>query len=112
LDKATGVEQDVQFPVLLAHEFIQHLVDKIGDRIDVCQVTNATDQHIATAVEEWCAHVCVDKRMVVPIGLHGKGVHFKAKMRDSLERFIWSSCCQPQAPRMVYTAIPKSALVG
>jgi hypothetical protein len=71
LDKATGVEQDVQFPFLLAHEFIQHLVDKMGGY--VFQVTNTTRQHMATAVEEWCAHVCVDKSMVVHIGLYGDG---------------------------------------
>ena len=35
LNNTTGVEQDVQFPFLLTHEFIQHLVDKMGDRIDV-----------------------------------------------------------------------------
>jgi hypothetical protein len=33
LDKTTGVERDVQFPFLLAHEFIQHSVDKMGDRM-------------------------------------------------------------------------------
>ena len=55
---------------------------------------------------------CVDQSMVVPIGLYGDGVPCKAKMRDSLEQFSWSFCCQPQAPRVVYTAIHKSALVG
>ena len=57
----------VQSPFLLAHEFIQHLVDKMCDRIDVFQVTNTTGQRMAAAVEEWCAHFCVDKSMVVPI---------------------------------------------
>jgi hypothetical protein len=33
LYKTTDVEQDVQFPFLLAHEFSQHLLDKMGDRI-------------------------------------------------------------------------------
>ena len=54
--KTTSVEQDVQFPFLLAHEFIQRLVDKMGDRINVFKVTNTTGQHMAAAVEEWCAH--------------------------------------------------------
>ena len=45
----------------------------MGDRIDVFQVTNTTGQHMTTAVEEWCAHLCVDKDMVVHIGLYGDG---------------------------------------
>ena len=51
----------------------------MGDRIDVFQVTNTTGQHMAAAVEKWCALVCVDKSMVVPIGLYGDGVPFQCK---------------------------------
>ena len=73
MDKTTSVEQYVQFPFRLAHEFMQHLVDKMGGRIDVFQVTNTTGQHMAVVVEEWCEHFCAEKNMVVHIGLYGDG---------------------------------------
>ncbi len=33
LHTTADVEQNKQFPFLLAHEFIQHLVDKMGDDV-------------------------------------------------------------------------------
>ena len=49
---------------------------------------------------------------IIPLGLHGDGVPFAAKMRDSLEQLYWSLAADPAAPRILFTAIPKSAILG
>lgn len=111
-DKALGVQTIAEIPVLLPHEYMHHLVKKAGGLTSKFQVTDATGQHMAAAVEAWCSQFGIDKGAVIPIGLYGDGVPFKAKMRDSLEQFSWSFCVQPDAPRILYTAIPKSAVAG
>ena len=49
---------------------------------------------------------------IIPLGLHGDGVPFAAKMRDSLEQLSWSLAADPAAPRILSTAIPNSAMLG
>ncbi len=75
-------------------------------------VTPTSGQRMARAVGEWCAQLGLENEAVVILGMYGDGVPFKAKMRDSLEQFSWSFCCQPHLVRAVCTAIPKSAIVG
>jgi hypothetical protein len=62
MDKNAGVEKEVDFPFLLPHEFIQHLVERAGEGIHMFQVTDTSGQHMAAAVEEWCAHFGVKKK--------------------------------------------------
>ncbi len=42
---------------------------------------------------------------IIPLGLHGDGVPFAAKTRDSLEQLSWSLAADPAAPRILFTAI-------
>ena len=112
LDRAAGVQKLVDFPFLLPHEYMDHLVQRAGEDIKMFLVSATSGAHMSTAVEEWCAQFGFDKEVVLPIGLYGDGVPFKAKMRDSLEQFSWSFCCQPESFRCVFTAIPKSAVAG
>ena len=63
----------------------------MGD--DVFQVTNTTGQHMTTATEEWCEYVCVDKSMVVHIGLYGDG--------GGAPGHRGCSCCFPEVLSLV-----------
>ena len=49
---------------------------------------------------------------IIPLGLHGDGVPFATKMRDSLEHLSWSLAVDPTASRILFTAIPNSAMLG
>ena len=49
---------------------------------------------------------------IIPLGLHGDGVPFAAKMRDSLAQLSWNLAADPSAPRILFTAIRNSALLG
>jgi hypothetical protein len=40
----------------------------------------------------------IDMNMIIGLGLHGDGVPFAAKMRDSLEQLSWSLVADPSAP--------------
>ena len=56
---------------------------------------------------EFCKTFSTDPSSTLPIGLHGDGAPFQAKMRDSLEQFSWNLPAHPQSTRIVFTAIPK-----
>ena len=49
---------------------------------------------------------------IIPLGVHGDGVPFATEMRDSLEQLSWNLAADPAAHRIMFTAIPKSAMLG
>jgi len=51
----------------------------------------------------------VDRSKMIPLGIHGDGVPFAAKMRDSLECISWNILTDPAGLRILFTCFPKSA---
>ena len=50
--------------------------------------------------------------MVLPIGLHGDGVPYLAKMRDSPEVMSWNLLAESHSQRILFVALPKGAIAG
>ena len=100
LDPDTDTEKQVSFPFLLPHEVLWKLYS-----------TNDLDK-FKTFIEhqmtkEFCETFNTDPGSTFPIGLHGDGAPFQAKMKDSLEQFSWNLAADPKSSRVVFTAIPK-----
>ena len=50
----------------------------------------------------------VDLQKMIPMGIHGDGVPFAAKMRDSLECISWNILTDGAGLRILFTCVPKS----
>lgn len=111
-DSATGTIQTVMFPMLLPREVFHNLVQANEKDMSAFQATTTNAVHLLPAVETWRRQFNVDPARMVPLGLHGDGVPFAAKMRDSLEQISWNLCAQPASQRLLFTAVPKSAVAG
>ena len=70
------------FLVLLPHELLAPFVKEDPDLLVAWNVHRAAF--------DWCQKFQVEPCKMLPLGLHGDGVPFAAKMRDSLECLSWS----------------------
>ena len=100
-----GSTHMVNFPFLLPHEVIKHLVDHHGDLKEFVADLNTI---LGAVVADSCQALGLNPSEVLGIGLHGDGAPCATKMRESLEQFSWSFCEAPTSSRFVFTAIPKS----
>jgi len=105
IDPDTQEEHVVSFPFLLPHEVVHHLWKMDPGIVESFRADPRTA--LGRVVSESCSKTGLDPLTVLPIGLHGDGAPFAAKMRDSLEQFSWNLCSQPTSTRIVYTAVPK-----
>ena len=105
VDPETCELHTVDFPFLLPHEVLHHLLKNNPDALR----TYAADPNtpLGSVVRDSCSRTGLDPKTTLPIGLHGDGAPFAAKMRDSLEQFSWNLCSHPTSTRIVFTAIPK-----
>ena len=105
MDPETCELHTVDFPFLLPHEVLHHLLKTNGHALQ----SYAADPNspLGGVVRDSCSRTGLDPTTVLPIGLHGDGAPFAAKMRDSLEQFSWNLCSQPTSTRIAFTAIPK-----
>ena len=104
----TGEAEADYLPVLLPHEMIDCIVNRA--RPDDLQLWQATDE-FKESMREFCDRFSCDPDDAYPIGLHGDGVPFKAKMEDSLEQLSWSFASDPTSQRILFATIPKSFVV-
>ena len=111
-DKGSGTETLVDFPVLLPHEFFDHLVKANKEKLELFKASVDHAPELLPLVQEFALALGVDAAKVIPLGVHGDGVPFAAKMTDSLEQLSWNFCAQPASQRVLFTAIPKSAVAG
>ena len=95
-----GTMHMVSFPFLLPHEVLRHLLEANG----LAKILEFISQELT---KSFCDTTGCDPAVTLPIGLHGDGAPFAAKMRDSLEQFSWNLCADPKSSRVVFTAIPK-----
>jgi hypothetical protein len=88
LNKATQEVEEVPLPALLPHEVLAHFLENDETLLEIWA---ATPGHaIFGHVHRWCAKMEVDLQKMIPLGIHGDGVPFAAKMRDSLECISWN----------------------
>lgn len=105
LDPDTNALVTISFPFLLPHEVLHHLNKENPRALESYAADPASP--LGRAVVESCSKTGLNPTTTLPIGLHGDGVPFAAKMKDSLEQFSWNLCSQPTSIRIVFTAIPK-----
>ena len=105
-NKATMEHEEVPLPVLLPHEVLAHFLEKDESLLEVW---TATPGHtIFGHVQRWCASMGVDMSKMIPLGIHGDGVPFAAKMKDSLECISWNIITDTAGLRLLFTCFPKS----
>jgi len=112
VDPATEEAHIVSFPFLLPHEVMDHMHSVHADKFQELIVSEQNGSHLLPLVADFAAEMKLPAHKVVPIGLHGDGVPFAAKMRDSLEQFSWNFCTRPSSARVLFTAIPKKFVAG
>ena len=110
LNKETGLVEIQECPVLLPHEVLAYFVEKDASRLSSWMPTPAHGV-IHNAVD-WCNKFGEDMRSMIPLGLHGDGVPFASKMRDSLECISWNILTDASGVRILFTTFPKSFLAG
>ena len=89
LNKETMEEEYNVFPALLPHELLAHFVKEDPDLL-VAWSAKPTGSVIHGVAYEWCQKFQGEPSKMLPLGLHGDGVPFAAKMRDSLECLSWN----------------------
>ena len=91
--KQTNQRQLADMAFMLPHEVLCQLVEKNGS----CRDFQPVEGHLLEEVRRWATTMGVPADVVIPLGLHGDGVPFAAKMRDSLEQFSWNCAAHPGA---------------
>ena len=112
MNKATRQESMASIPFLLPHEMLEVIAQTNPEKMEAFVAANIQEPQLKATATEWAAMFGIDMNMIIVLGLHGDGVPFAAKMRDSLEQLSWSLVADPSAPRILFTAIPKSAMLG
>jgi hypothetical protein len=96
-------------PVLLPHETFNFIVEHTPAERHR-SFFPGPDSFLRPLVAEWAAELQVDPEMVCPVGLHGDGVPFAAKMRDTLEQLSWNFCTNHSGSRVLFAGLPKSCV--
>ena len=112
-NRRTKTVTEVSLPFLLPHEVFDDVSTRLGERMKEFVpgqdgVFASIHSKLRSVAEE--LHVPLDR--LVPIGVHGDGVPFKAKMKDSLEQVSWNLCGAQSAARFLFVALPASAVAG
>jgi hypothetical protein len=108
-DPSTQEVRRAMIPFLLPHETIPAILAQQDEQQKRKWREHPTRQ---MEVDQWCATYQQASEHTYPIGLHGDGVPFKAKMQDSIEEYSWSFICDPSSPRNLFCALPKSWVCG
>ena len=82
------------------------------ETIEAFVVANIQEPQLKATATEWEEIVQKIMNSIITLGLHGDGVPFAAKMRESLEQLSRSLVADPVAPRILFTSIPQSAMLG
>ena len=111
LNKETMEEEYHVFPVLLPHELLAHSVKEDPDLL-VAWSAKPTGSVIHCAAFDWCQKFQVEPSKMLRLGLHGDGVPFAAKMRDSLECLSWNILTDKTGMRLLFATFAKSLWAG
>jgi len=110
LNKGTGEEEVHDCPVLLPHEVLGWYIQNNDNRLALW--TAKPEHSIFRAARAWCDSFEVDLMKFIPLGVHGDGVPFASKMRDSLECISYNIITDVSGVRILYTTFPKSWSAG
>ena len=99
----------VDLPCLPPHEVLPLILEKSTPKQRRAWRNHPTR---SADVQRFCTEFGAPVDNTYPLGLHGDGVPFKAKMADSIEQFSWSFCSDPTSPRTLFCVIPKSFCAG
>lgn len=104
-----GDECMAEVPVLLVHECLQHILEATPAE-DLARYRPRADREpwLLDLVTDWCAEFGLPSDQVYPIGFHGDGVPYTAKMGDSMEQMSWNFGTELAGPRVLFAAVPKS----
>jgi hypothetical protein len=108
-DPSTQEVRLARLPFLLPHEVIPAILAKASQEQKDKWLMHPTRN---SEVQAFCLKYNQSPQTTYPIGLHGDGVPFKAKMQDSIEQYSWTFCSDPGSPRNLFTAVPKSFCSG
>ena len=106
VNKQTGEKEVDEHPVLLPHEVLWWYIQKEANKITNWRATPATN--VFAQAHQWCSTFEVDQMKFIPLGIHGDGVPFAAKMRDSLECISFNILTDVHGVRLLFTTFPKS----
>lgn len=112
LQQKNSLEELQEVPVLLPHEMLDRLHSASPGRMAELVAAGLADPAIGPLCRKWASQHNRDVNFMVPLGLHGDGVPFAAKMRDSLEQLSWHVCSDPAGQRLLFAAMPKSCMAG
>ena len=99
-----------EHPMLLPHEVLWWYIQKDTNKITNWRATPATN--VFAQAHQWCSSFEVDQMKFTPLGIHGDGVPFAAKMRDSLECISFNILTEVHGVRLLFTTFPKSRSAG
>ena len=111
LSKETMREECHVCPVLLPHELLAHFV-KEGPDLLVAWSAKPRGSVIHCAAFDWCQKFQAEPSKMLRLGLHGDGVPFAAKMRDSLECLNWNILTDKTGMRLLFATFAKSFGAG
>ena len=106
---ATGAIITINMPCMLPSEVLPHILKQATP-----EQRQNWRQHPTRHgdVLEFCNAFMCPPANTYPLGMHGDGVPFKAKMADSVEEFSWSFASDPSSPRVLFCIVPKSFCAG
>jgi hypothetical protein len=99
-----------EIPVLLPHEMLQVIVASDPGAVRQLQTVGDHQPMLQNAVRHFAETFGVELSSVIPLGLHGDGVPFSAKMGDSLEQLSWNCPADQGSSRVLFAAVPKSCM--
>ena len=108
-DPSTGLPVTQQLPFILPHEALAAIIAKASAEEKARWLHHETRQQ---DIQKFCDQYGRDPACTYGLGLHGDGVPFAAKMRDSIEQFSWSFASDCTSPRTLSCVAPKSCCDG
>ena len=109
-DRKTGERIVVEFPFLLVHEVLLHIMLAIGNVFrDMCEPPAGS--RLATIKTTWEKdHNIPGHDLLAMLGLHGDGVQFQTNA--SMNVISWNLCTVAGGERYVFTSVEKRDLCG
>ena len=112
LDPETNQLQTIDFPFLLPHEVLHHLHNSCKDSL--LSYTADPNSPLGGVVRDSCSRTGLDPTTVLPVGLHGDGAPFAAKVKIHLNSSFGISAvsqhpqgsCSLQFPRNLWGLKP------
>jgi len=104
---------NVDHPVLLPHEVLEHLVNQgVFTVEEVADLSSREDQTLSDQKNAFCAQFDLNDKVTIPLGFHGDGVPFQKSSHKhaSTEVYSWNLLCDRDGKRYLFCNINKDFL--